>query len=41
MIFMKVPQTNYTLMPSLVSSVRLAVMDMVPKSWIQTYILRR
>jgi len=40
-VLAKVPQTNYTVMPSLVSSVRLAVMDLVPKSWIQSYILRR
>ena len=39
--FGKVPQTNYTLLPSLVASIRLAVMDMAPKSWIQNYILRR
>ena len=39
--FGKVPQTNYTLLPSLIASIRLAVMDIVPKSWIQNYILRR
>ena len=40
-VLSKVPQVNYRIMPTVLSSVRLFIMDLLPKYWIQKYILTR
>jgi len=40
-VLSKVPQENYRIMPTVLSSVRLFIMDLLPKSLIQKYILAR
>jgi len=40
-VLSKVPQHNYRIMPTVMSEIKMVIMDMMPKSWTHSYILSR
>jgi len=40
-VLSKVPQFNYRIMPTVMSEIKMVIMDLMPKSWTHSYILNR